>query len=211
MKIMNRLKEVRRSLKKGFTLIELAIVGLFLGLLAVFAISQFSGSATDTTKANGLYEAAQKVGDNWGLAAQSCGVSTDITALNLTTGAVTSASAGNLSLLMGNTTAFATYTSCITQSGIRPLAGMSAGGAGSEKIQNYPVTLGTATVNGRTAVTISFVGVPDTVLIPLFNKYSSFLGASTASAAQASDTTDPIVRYSALASGTRTVTLVRAL
>lgn len=214
MKLFNRaLKQSRKSVQKGFTLIELAIVGLFLGLLAVFAISQFSGSATDSTRANGLGESAQKIADNWALVSQACGVDSNVTTLNMVTNAATGAAAGNLSMLLGNSAPNAAFTNCFNQSGVRPLNNLTQGAAGSEAIYGYTVTLGNTTVNGRNAMTVAFANVPENVFLALYNKLSSVSGAASATSVPAAttDTTDPAIRFSANASGRRTITLVRAL
>lgn len=210
--VRRKLKALRKSLQKGFTLIELAIVGLFLGLLAVFAITQFSGSATDNTRANGLFEATTKMGDNWALVAQQCGVSSDITATVVSAGTAATTQGKNLSMLLGNVGAVAAYQSCVASSGIRPLNGLSTGVQGSEAIQSYPVALGTATVNGRTAVTATYSGVPENIVLALYNKYSSVSGASTATALPATaDTTDNQIRFTVATSGKRDLTIVRPL
>ena len=214
MKLVNRtLKQVRKSLQKGFTLIELAIVGLFLGLLAIFAITQFSGSATNATKANGLYEASTKIADNWALVVQSCGITSDITALDLTTNAAgASAAAHNLDVLLGNATAHTNLTSCVTSSGIRPLNGVATGGAGAQKVQGYGLTAANTTSGGRNVVNLVFASVPETVILPLYNKYSSVSTAAAATALPAAaDTSDPAVRFSTATAGARTMTLVKVL
>lgn len=211
MKLRNILKQLRRS--RGFTLIELAIVGLFLGLLAVFAITAFSSSATDTTRANGLYEAASKLSDNWALLLQSCAVSSDITATAMSAGTAGTTAGKNLSLLVGNVGALATYQACVNMAGVRPLAGLTTGGQGAEAIQGYTVTLGNTTgATGRNAVTVSLANVPESVILPLYNRYSSIAGASSATTLPvAADTTDPQIRFSTATAGKRTLTIVRPL
>jgi len=210
-KLRQHLKAARKAANKGFTLIELAVIGLFLGLLAVFAVSQFSSSAADTTRVTGLLETAQKISDNWTLLAQSCGVSLDVTALNLVTNNATGAAAGNLSLLLGNSLPNAAYTSCFNQSGIRPLANLARGSAGSETVYDYPVTLGNTTVGGRPAMLVNFANVPENLALIAYNRFSSAAGAATATTLPASDTTDTSLRLSTASVGKRTVTFVRVL
>ena len=212
-----KLKLAKKAAQKGFTLIELAIVGLFLGLLAIFAITQFSGSATNTTKANGLYEASTKISDNWSLVAQSCGISTDITATDLTGGA--SAAADNLNMLLGSASASATYSACVASSGIRPLNGLATGGT-TPLVQGYAVSVTNPTLSGRQTVAVTFSGptLSNQLIIPLVNKYSSATYAASATAfgtpatgiVAATDTTDPVVRYVSTA-GAVTLTLVKVL
>ncbi len=208
---LKNLKLARKAVQKGFTLIELAIVGLFLGLLAVFAITQFSGSATDTTRANGLYEASSKLGDNWALIAQQCSIPSDVTATAVSAGTASTTAGKNLSLLVGNASAAASYTSCVSQSGVRPLTGLTTGGQGAESVQGYATTLANTTVGGRNAMAITFANVPDNVIIPLYNKYSSVSGASTATALGTSDTTDNQIQFGTATGGKRNLTIVRSL
>ena len=196
--------------QKGFTLIELAIVGIFLGLLAVFAISQFGGSATNTTRANAVNEAATKIADNWSIIAQQCNTSTDVTAISLTGGA--SPAANNLSMLVGNTQPSATYQACYNQSGVRPLAGISTGAAGAEQVQGYTVSVSNGTVGASNAMLVQLAGVPDSVTLALYNKLSSVAGANSATTVPAAaDTTDPQIRFSTATAGLRTVTIVKVL
>jgi Tfp pilus assembly protein PilE len=217
--IRRQLNAVRRTAQKGFTLIELAIVGLFLGLLAIFAISQFSGSATDATKANGIFEASTKIADNWALIAQSCGITNDITGWDLTTnasGTAATVAKNNLDVLLGVTAASTNLTTCINSSGVRPLTGVATGSAGAETIQGYAVTASndTALFAGRNTLKLTYGSaakyVPDTLILPLYNKYSSVSGASTASTVPAAaDATDKAIQFAA--STARTLTIVKNL
>lgn len=213
--LSRRTHAAARKLQRGFTLIELAIVGLFLGLLAIFAISQFTAAATDTTRANGLIEASRKVADSWALISQSCGVSTDISATNISDGSGATAvliARENLSVLLGTRPVRTTHERCFATSGVRPLSGVSQGAAGAEAIQGHVVTVSNLTVSGRNALAMTLAGVPDSVTLPLYNRLSSVAGAATATAVPATaDTTDNGVRFSAPVGGTRTVTLIRVL
>lgn len=215
-KLQRKLKALRRSLSKGFTLIELAIVGLFLGLLAVFAIAQFGGNATDTTRANGMFEAASKLADNWSTLAQQCGTPSDVTATSLSAGTATTTAQKNLSLLLGNAAPATTptdYTACYNNSGIRPLSGMATGAQGAEAVQGLTVTLTNVVVNGRNAMGVQFANVPDNVVLPLINKYSSATGAATKNTIASTDTdsADNSIRYGTATGGKRTVTIIRPL
>lgn len=214
--IRRKLLAVRRSAQKGFTLIELAIVGIFLGLLAVFAITSFSGSATDTTRANGLFEASTKIADNWALVAQSCGIGTDITAVDLTGGGATGAdaAAANMNVLLGTTVLTGGNLSCFNSSGVRPLAGLAvAGSGGTQTIQGLPVVASNATVAGRDALVLTFGAAgdyaPDSLIKPLYNKYNAAGAAAQDDVPDAADTTDTVIRFGAKA--TRTLSIVKAL
>jgi type II secretory pathway pseudopilin PulG len=215
MKAVNRyLKNLRKAMKKGFTLIELAIVGLFLGLLAVFAISQFSGAATDNTRAVSLYEASTKLSDNWSILTQQCGVASDIDAVPMTAGstATTGNAAKNVSLLLGNLavndTAPNTFKTCYDAAGIRPLTGLASGAAGSEKVSSYAVTAA-ATADKR-FLAVTFTGVPASVFNAAALKYA---GVTTAPAAATTVAIGSNVAFAFTAetAGLRNVTFVRPL
>ncbi len=208
MKLLRKnLKATRKAVQKGFTLIELAVVGLFLGLLAVFAISQFSGAATDNTKATSMFESAQKLSDNWAILAQTCAVSSDVTATVVGSGAGTTNADKNLSLLLGTAAVSSTYQNCYNSAGIRPLTGMSTGAAGAEKINEVDVDL--VAVDSRN-IGVLYKSVPKNVFEAMYLKYSgsTTLPASTATATASS--TVPF-GYTAETSGARNVTFVRPL
>lgn len=210
-KFMKKNHKAMKKLQKGFTLIELAIVGIFLGLLAVFAISQFGGNATDVTRANAIREAATKIGDNWSILSQNCNVGNNVTALNLTTNAADAqAASANLSVLLGTAQVNNAFNACYAAAGIRPLTGMSVGAAGAETIEGLPVTLSSPTA---TTIGITFTNVPDNIATRLFNRLSSANGAPNAvTLPAAADNADAQFRFAAGAAGTpRTITILRAL
>jgi Tfp pilus assembly protein PilE len=209
MKHLNRNKRMNTMYQKGMTLIELAIVGIFLGLLALFGISQFSGSATDTTKAAGLYEAAGKIADSFTLASQTCGTTTDVTASTLAT---TPSAAATLSVLLGTAQPADAQKACFGQSGVRPLAGLTKGASGAETVYEFPITLSNPGADLK-KVGVSMAGVPEVLVLALYNKYSSVAGAKSATTlpAATADTTDAQIRFTANTAGTRTVTIVRPL
>ena len=170
MKLARRaLTQSRKAAQKGFTLIELAIVGLFLGLLAIFAISQFTGSATDQTRANSLVDASAKITDTWSLIAQNCGVTTAINVssgtgadLSLAKSGTATAATGvnNLKVLMGITAAHADWSTCLSNTGFKPMAGLGVTSGSTVAIQGYDVGIDAATSASKLALTFA---VPSTV------------------------------------------------
>lgn len=202
---LSRLRTQRLAKKsKGFTLIELALVAVFLGILSIYAVSQFSGSATDSTRASAMYDASSKLGDSWNMATTGCGISTTVATSPLAT---TPSAANNLSVLLGNLPASTAYAQCFASSGVKPMSGLTQGATGNETLYGYKVTLG----NGATPrqLTVSYAAVPDTIALQMYQKYSSVAGASTATAMPATaDTTDSLFRFSAGSGGSRTVTFV---
>lgn len=209
MKKLNNFARLNTKLQKGMTLIELAIVGLFLGLLALFGISQFSGSATDTTKAAGLYEASGKIADSWTLISQTCGTAIDIATSPIS---ATPTAAKNLSVILGTATPDTGYTSCFNQSGVRPLAGLTTGAAGAEAVYGYAVSAENVAASPK-KLAVSYAAVPEELVLALYNKYSSAAGAKAASTLPATaDTSDAQIQFAAKGTGTtRVLTIVRPL
>lgn len=197
----------RAKQQKGLTLIELAIVGLFLGLLALFAVNKFSSKVTVGTKSLGLYQAADQLAQAWGTATANCGISRDITASDFT--ADTASAAGNLSALLGTGAVNSDYAACFSSSGIKTLNGLAAGPQGNEAVYGYRVSASTPAPD---RIALTFTAVPEELILPLFNKYSSATGAATATTLPAvADTTDSTIRFSAATNGKRDLTIVRTL
>lgn len=207
MSLNTKLKRVAARRSKGFTLIELAIIGLFLGLLAVFAISQFGSTATDNTKGSAMMEAAQKMSDNWAILAQTCGVSTQVGTALVGSGAATTTAGKNMSLLLGTAPVAAAYADCYKQAGVRPLLGASSGAAGAETINGLSPELATDATG--TYMYVRYKQVPANLFTALNSKYGS--GAAVAATATVAEGGNVSFAYTAEASGTRTVTFVRPL
>jgi type II secretory pathway pseudopilin PulG len=174
MNVTRRLaRRTGRALQKGFTLIELAIVGLFLGLLAVFAVTQFTGAATNETRANSIIEASQKITDNWSLVAQACGLASAMNAAttmgaDLTLGnAVNSGTAGatgtnNLRWLVGaGGTLHTSYQACVGSTGIRQMAGLAVLDGATLRMNGYAMDVAAGTTG--TVLALSFGNVPAAV------------------------------------------------
>lgn len=199
--------------QKGFTLIELAVVGIFLGILAVFAISSFNASATNSARAKGLAEASLKLTSTWSLVVQYCNISPDISSV-----AVSSLSLGNIArsntayLLGSNSSLNTTYTACISQSGIRQLFGTSTGAAGAEKVQDYSISsVSTLNIAGRNHLAVSYSEVPESVALVAYNQLSSVPGAATVASLPASDNSDKQYRFSTVTAGKRTITIINPI
>ena len=204
-----KIRQFKQSAKKGFTLIELAIVGIFLGLLALFAIAMFGSNATTATKAKGLYEAATKTADNWAVLSQSCGLTSNVKETDLTGGNDTTG-ANNLSLLLGTAPVAQAYKACYDASGIRPLSGTSKGAPGEETVYEFPMTVSASSTSG--SMGISYANVAPEVALAMYQAYSSAPKASIATTMPTTaDTTDPQLRFSAPVDGKYTVTIMRAL
>lgn len=178
MKLSRSLKLARKAVQKGFTLIELAIVGLFLGLLAVFAISQFNGTATDTTKVNAYIESAQKAADNWAVITQQCGIDgnigySDISIAKASSGTTFDATkaANNLAYVLGFK-AVGTGWDCVTSSGVRQLSGLAQGTAAAMTVMGSTLTVDSAKTTSS-ALGLKFASVPSTISTAVTTKLGS--------------------------------------
>lgn len=203
----------QKRYQEGFTLVELAVVGIFLGLLAIFAISSFNNSATTSARAKGLAEASLKISSNWGLISQYCSISPDISATAVSSLALGNISRSNLAYLIGSDGSLnSSYISCINQSGIRQLSGVATGTAGSEKVQNYAISsVVTTNIAGRNYLAITYSNVPEEVVLAGYNQFSSATSASTAITLPSSDSTDRQFRFSTVTANTRSVTLLNSI
>lgn len=194
--------KMMQKLQKGFTLIELVIVVMVLGILAVVVAKQFGSGVSDGARAQALYESANKLTQNWSLLAQSAGTSTTIVGSPIPIAAGTSGNVLDLLIQGGSaTTMSATYLPAWATAGISSLSDIAQGTAGSYTIVGYGVTLGGG---GTTPLTVAFAGVPDTLTLQLVQKYGSKIATLAAS-----DTTNSVIQYSTATAGARTVTILK--
>ncbi len=216
MKLPKKYPQKLKSKQKGFTLIELAVVSLFLGQLAIFAITTFSTSAPDGTKAKTFYDVTFKIANQWGQIVQLCNISSDITAVAVGADSVATTTARkNVALITGSSNAgvVAAYSACYKNSGAKPIRGAVTGSPGVERIIGYTISgVSLVSNSGRNYIAFGIATVPENIVLALYNKYSSTSGANTATVVPATaNTTDPLFRFSVASSGTRTITFVQPI
>lgn len=197
------MQSLKKAAQQGFTVIELIIVVILLGVLIVIVAGQFTQGTTDTSRAFALYESAKKLGSNWSLLNQACGTSTQLTGTGATaTGAVVANTSNALELLLnGDTTKVKPeHAACYTQSSIKPLSAIAQkDSAGVWKVQGFAVELAGG---GNGVLQVVYRNVPDAVIQPLVTKYGS--GRMPL---DTNDTTNPNIQYSA-GSGVRDLTIL---
>lgn len=199
---MNRISQARQQ---GVTLIELIIVVVVVGLLAIVGAKSFSNAGiTDNAKAQAMFEAANKLSQNAVLLAQAAGTSSDVASSTLPSGGAGATTLMDV-LTGGAAKVSASYPYAWSQAGIAALADVAQGSGASYKISGFAVTMAGG---GALPHSFRFDNVPDSVVIALAVKFGS--GSAPASAA-ATDTSNNVVQYGASTGGLRSVTIFRQL
>lgn len=186
-----------RILQKGFTLLELVVVVLIIGILASVVSSQFGSNVTSAAKATALYEAANKLTQNWSVLATNAGTSTVVASSPLLAASKTAEDV----LIGGQANVATAYQTAWTVSGLIPLTDLAQGSAGSYKISNFPFTLGGG---GGSPLTVTYTAVPDEIVLQVVAKHGSQVATLAAS-----DTTHAVVRYGTATAGARNLTILK--
>lgn len=184
--------------QKGFTLIELAVVVAVLGILLAMLAPSILGSK-DSSNANLLLKTAQDGANSWTLVAQSCGTTTDV--VNSPVPATPGAAGAAAVIFGGSANVAAAYQNCYNQAHVRAMADVGQSSGSGYKVGGYTLAL---SGGGTVPMEFQYAGLPDALVLMMAQKYTPSL-----STLAASDSTSPVVQYSAAASGVRTVTVLR--
>lgn len=205
---MRRHLAVRRESKQsGFTMIELLVVIVILGALALLANPMITEGQkmADTTS---YYDTATRMATAWQFGVSKCQVSNVIGSSPVV---VTPTAANHLSLLVdGPTTGLisTTYTACWNSSKVEPLnrSGVRGSSLTGYTFNGATVTIANSSDGYKNRVATTFSSVDDATVLELVQKYG---GQSGLTALATSDTTDKSVQYGALSGGMRSVTIIK--
>lgn len=198
--------QLNRLSHKGFTLIEMLVVLTVIGILMLLIAPSLKSSSSGAMSKQ-IYDFTSRAASNWRLLAINCGTTGDVT----TSPVVTTPSAANsLGLIVTGSSLLktATYQSCWDATAIQPLHTKATGNVTDGfKVAGFPVTWSGG--SGSTPISFVVVGVPVEIALPLYRQYSSAAGAQTSSAMPTTaDTTDPLIQFTAPATGVTTLTLL---
>jgi len=196
---MHKQKFNARTNSRGFTLIELIIVVVVLGIVAAVLIRAMTGS-TDGAKAQAISEVTEKAVSSWQLLNQVCGTNSAYSGNPLpATGKTVS------DVIFGGSANVAdAYKVCYASSTVKALteAGQPGSASGKYNVQGFEVSF---TDGGTSPSKVSFASVPDPIVLAVARKYTPGLATLAAS-----DATSSVVQYSvAGADNTRTLTLIK--
>lgn len=167
------MRNFRKTVQKGFTLIELVVVVAIIGVLILLVVPNIAGSR-DASVASLLLRTAQNAGDNWWLLNQECGTTTRIPDDNFThpvTGEM-----GAEDVVFGGRRYTTEWGSiCYERAKIRPLAdaGQSLGDS-SWAVGNYGVSFSGGV---SSPIYVTYFNVPDNIVRIMAQKYNPTLSA----------------------------------
>lgn len=188
------------KLQKGFTLIEMIIVVVILGVLGAIVSRAIGSGASSGATAAALYESSNKLASNWSILTTQAGQSSTVSSNPLvdTVGGKTVEDV----LIGGDSNMAAAYTKYWKQAGIVPLTDIAQRDAGGfYTINSYKLTLGGG---GTTPISITFDAVPNEIVALVVQKH----GSGVANLAT-DDLTNSVVRYSADTGGKRNLTILK--
>lgn len=191
------MKSIKKA-QQGFTLVEMIVVVAIIGVLASFMIPAFK-DMDNPAKAQAMLSTSERFAQNWRQIAKACAVSSAVASNPIpATGKTVS------DVVFGGRTNVATaYQNCYDQSQVKPLAEAAepSGTAGTYNVNGYALT---PTGGGTAPLQLALAAVPDELTLLMAQKYNRSL-----SALAASDSASPIVQYSTVTSGARTVTVIK--
>lgn len=179
----------------GFTLVELMIVVVLLGIIAAIVISNMVGN-TDSARAQLLKRVSKSSVESIAQIARTCGTSSAVS------GSVLPASGRTMLdiVFLGEPAVSATYKTCYADSSVRALRDSVTKSGSTWQVGAFPMNV---TGGGLAKFNVEFQRVPEATVLALAQAYTENLTTLAAS-----DTTSDVIRYGAASGGTRTVTVV---
>ena len=167
--------------QKGFTLIELAVVVIIIGILLVVIAPSIIGSQTGS-KATLIQRIADTTANNWSLLASQAGTGTTVASNPIAKTISTDGVGVSEVLYEGQSKVADAYVPAYTSTGIKAmsqLVGKSGGVYGVSGTTGIVITLGGG---GTAPMTITFDGVPPEIVANLVQKIQPSLALTTGSA-----------------------------
>ena len=192
------MSKIKYNLQRGFTLIEMIIVVVVIGIL-ISVFLPLIKDAVSPSKSVALLRAAEQIHQTFQLISRQCGTSTTVTSTPLAPNPKTISDV----IFGGSANVAAAYTSCYAQSQAKALTeiGQPSSTAGVYNVQGYAVSLAGG---GPNPVAVSFASVENEIVFSMARKYTPSLTALATS-----DALSPVIQYGSETSGARTVTVIK--
>lgn len=194
--------------QSGFTMIELLVVIVILGALAIIA-SPMITEGQKTADTISYYDTATRMSTAWQFGTSKCQVSNRIGTSPVTT---TASAANHLTLLVDGTGVAATYSGCWNSAKVEPLNRSGVrGSAGAYTFNGATVTIANFVQGSTNRVATTFSDVEDNSVLELVQKYGGQAGAKALTALPAAaDITDKSIQFGAGdADGARSLTIIK--
>jgi prepilin-type N-terminal cleavage/methylation domain-containing protein len=216
------MKQIKKTLlsakQQGFTFIEMVIVVIMIGIMAIIMIMFIGGGMSAAARSEAMFDTAGKFASSWAMLCKEAGTKNSL-------GATAAPGTGNTSILIasgssasnilrfGRTEVAASFQSAYDRSGIVPMPDIMTGDKtwGGQQMFGYTVYVIGNGSNGAVGNMIGpfvlyFKAVPDDVVLQLVQKY----GSGAAALAAGGDASNAVIEYGvADASGRRDVSIIK--
>lgn len=165
------MKQVKKTLAAGFTLLEMAGVVAILGVLALIVAPSIVGSTT-AAKATQLQRIADSSSDNWFYLSLQAGSGTAIQGTQRLYAGVPNTLGPNGVIFLGRDWVSTAYQGVYDRSGVRPLDRTVArvGATSAFTVVSIPGSRVTITDGGKVPLLITFTNIPSEIVQELIRK-----------------------------------------
>ncbi|MBK4738747.1 prepilin-type N-terminal cleavage/methylation domain-containing protein [Noviherbaspirillum pedocola] len=171
------MKSLRKQLQRGFTLIELAVVVIIIGILLVVIAPSIIGSQTGS-KATLILRITDTTANNWSLLASQAGVGT--TVASNTIAATPSATGVAQVLYDGSSYVASAYLPAYTSTGIKAMNQLVAKNSNGDYVVSGTGAMTITLAGGGSApMSITFANVPPEIVTNLIQRIQPSLSLTT--------------------------------